>query len=257
MRLVARLTIAGLCAWLGVAMQAAPARAIAYGGYSLRASLDTWHDDNLARGIALTSADLPNGNQDFGLQLGLSMGNVVVFSPAIDTWLIVGLHGTRGWFYPSLGNAWASLMLDTEWHLNSGQEAYWLLGPSFFWGNGTFYTSEIGFVQPVWPGADVRGGVGGAYYAVDTAGASYGLPSIGIGLDQVLPSKTLLGLRYALQAQIFSASQVDPRHQVFASVTQPLGAGFEVHAYYLETIDLSDTTPYWEGYVDLGVGYDF
>jgi hypothetical protein len=40
-------------------------------------------------------------------------------------------------------------------------------------------------------------------------------------------------------------------------VGQTLGAGLEVHGDYTETIDLSESVGYTEGYFGVGVAYDY
>jgi hypothetical protein len=235
----------------------APAFAVAYGGWNARMTLDSWYDDNLTRGLAVTTTTLPYGNQELGLNLGLGVGNVFVITPEIDSWVIVNAHGRTGAFYPSLSGAWGSLFSNTVVHLDGGREAYGLLGVTHFLGSGTYYAGEAGLVQPLWGGASGRLEAGVGNYQSFTAGYSFGMPSVGAGFDQAFQTGTTLGVRYAFQTQFYDAGRVDPRHQLYLLASQRLWGNWEVHGHYLGTLDTSSTTGYREGYVDLGVGYDF
>lgn len=243
---------------LAVALLSAaePAQAIAYGGWNARLSLDSWYDDNLTRGITVSPAALPYGNQELGLNLGASLGNVFVLTPEIDSWLIASVNGRAGVLYPSLSGVWGSLFSNTVMHLDGGREAYMLLGTTHFWNSGTYNAAGAGLVQSLWTGASARveAGVGG--YFANQASSSFTMPSIGGGLDQVFMTGTSLGARYAYQTLFYSASTT-PRHQFYLFASQRLGANWEVHGRYLRTIDLSSTNGYQEGYFDMGVGYDF
>jgi hypothetical protein len=239
---------------LGVA---APAEAVSYGGWNARASMDTWYDDNLARGLVLPADVLPNGNQDLGMNVGLTVGNAFVLTPDVDTWVIASAHGRAGVLYPSLSGAWGSLFSNTVWHLDGGRETYALLGSTHFFGAGTYHAGELGFVQPLWTGASARVQAGAGRYFTSTTGSGFTMPTLGGGLDHAFTTGTLVGVRYAYQTLMYEDSRVDPRHQVYGYVSQRLGANWEVHARYLRTVDLSTTAGYTEGYMDAGIGYDF
>jgi hypothetical protein len=240
----------------GVLLAAAPAQALEYGGWSAGASVDTYYDDNLARGSSVSAAALPYGNQDLGLNLGLNVGNVFVLRPDLDTWVIVSLHGRAGALYPSLSTAWGSVFSNTVWHLDGGREAYALLGSTGFWGSGAYHAAETGLVQPLWAGARARVQLGGGAYATQTVDAGFAMPSVGAGLDQVFMTGTQLGVRYAYQT-LFYSTRTAPRHQVYLLGSQRLGGGWEAHAQYLWTLDLSDGAGYTEGYLGAGIGYEF
>jgi hypothetical protein len=244
-------------ALLAIAMPAAPADAIAYGGWNARATLDSWYDDNLARGTVVSTTALPYGNSDFGLHVGLGLGNVFVLTPDIDTWVIVNAHGRVGAFYPSLSGAWGSVFSNTVWHLDGGRELYGLLGVTHFLTLGTYWAGELGFAQPLWWGGTARLEAGAGSYRSFTSGYSFAMPSVGGGFDQVFTTGTTVGFRYAYQTQFYDASRIDPRHQLYLLASQRLNANWELHAHYLKTFDVSATTGYTEGYVDFGVGYDF
>jgi hypothetical protein len=248
--------VAGVAALGMIGLAAAPASAIAYGGWTAGASVDTYYDDNLTRGLVVPSTALPYGNQDLGLNLGLSVGNVFLLTPEVDTWLIASVHGRAGVLYPSLSGAWGSLYSNTVWHLDAGREIYALLGSTGFWSAGWYHAAEAGFVQPLWGGASARVQLGGGTYLVDTADAGFTMPSVGVGFDQAWLTGTQVGLRYAYQT-LFYVSRTDPRHQLYALASQRLGGGFEVHAQYLRTLNVSDTAGYTESYVGAGMGYEF
>lgn len=240
-----------------VGLVAEPASAIAYGGWNGRLSLDSWYDDNLTRGLTVSPAALPYGNQELGLNLGASLGNVFVLTPEIDSWLIASVHGRVGVLYPSLSGAWGSLFSNTIWHLEGGREAYLLLGATHFFNSGTYNAAGAGLVQPLWAGGSARAEAGVGGYRADVASSSFTMPSIGGGLDQAFMTGTVLGARYAYQTLFYTTAQVAPRHQLYLFATQRLGPNWELHARYLRTLDLSATAPYQEGYWDAGVGYDF
>jgi hypothetical protein len=233
----------------------APAYAVDYGGWNARATLDGWHDDNMARGVAVTTTSLPNGNQDFGAHLGLSFGNVWLLTPVLDTWLIVDGHGSAGLLYPALSDVWGALYSHTVWHLDGGRDAFVLGGATGFWGNGNYLSAQAGMVQPLWIGASARGEAGVGLYTTNVAGSSFSMPSIGGGIDQLLVTGTQLSAHYAFQFQAYDDGHTVPRHQVYLRAGQPVGNGWEVHATYLETIDLS-VSSYLEGYLGLGIAYE-
>lgn len=234
-----------------------PADAFAYGGWNARVSFNSWHDDNLSRGLVVSPSALPYGNQDLGLNMGLSLGNVFVLAPDLDTWLIGNLYGRTGFLYPTLSSAWGSIFSNTVRHLDGGRELYLLLGTTAFWGNGHYFAGETGFVQPLWAGANARVEAGAGTYMVETAGASFGMPSLGLGFDQAFSTGTQLGARYAYQTLFYDAGRVDPRHQLYLLASQRIGGGWELHARYLRTFATSPTAGYQEGYFDLGMDYDF
>ena len=248
-----RLLGLALAAWLAVPL---PAMAMTYGGWNAHLSLDSWYDDNLSRGLVVTPADLPNGNQDLGLHLGASLGNVWLVTPDVDAWVIVDAHGSRGVFYPDLSDAWGSLIANTIWHMEGGREASLMLGSSAFWGNGLYHALAAGFGQPVWYGGVARLEGGASLYATDVSGAGFWMPSLGGGLDQDLPTGTRLSLRYAFQPRFYDDSSPDPRHQVLVRVGQRFLTHWEAHASYLETLDTSSSGGYAEGYFGLGIAYD-
>jgi hypothetical protein len=236
--------------------QAPPAEALTYGGWNARLTFDTWRDDNLARGLAVSTDVLPYGNEDLGGRVGLTIGNVLVLTPDIDMWVLTGVSGTRGMNYPDLGALWGSLFVNTVWHLEGGREAFALVGTTKYFGTGTYYAGELGVAQPLWPGATARVEIGSGRFAGEVAGTDFALPSVGGGVEQWFPTGTSVGVRYALQAQTTDTGSA-PRHQIYALASQRLGWGFEVHAHYLETIDQSETAGYRGGYADLGVAYEF
>lgn len=249
-----KLLTAITAAFAGLALACAPAEAIAYGGWTAHLTADGWHDDNLARGLPLTSVSLPNGNQDFGVHLGLTVGNVFVLTPDVDTWLLADAHGLVGAVYPSLDDTWGALTSNTVWRVTPDLHAYGLASASLFWGDGAYYAAELGLVRGLWSGANARVELGAGTYVTTVSGAGFTMPSAGLGLDQAFPTGTVVGLRYAFQALFYSTSPT-PRNQVLVRVGQPLGHGFEVHASYLETIDTS-ANGYWDGYLGAGVSYD-
>lgn len=249
--------LAGVLAVAGVmAAFASPALAIAYGGWTAGASLDTYYNDNLTRGLVVPSTALPYGNQDLGLNLGLSIGNVFVLTPEIDTWVIASAHGRAGVLYPSLSGAWGSLYSNTIWHLEGGRETYVLFGTTRFLSSGWYHALEGGFVQPLWAGASGRVQVGGGSYLADVVDASFTMPSIGVGFDQAWVTGTQVGVRYAYQS-LFYSSRTDPRHQIYLLASQKLGGNWEAHAQYLRTINVSADAGYAEGYFGAGIGYEF
>lgn len=244
---VRRLGLA-IAAWLAAT---APVQAIDYGGWNARASLDSWYDDNLTRGLAVSADTLANG--DVGLHLGASVGNVWLLTPDLDAWLIVDLHGSYGLNYPTLSDAWGSLVSNTVWHLNGGREAALMLGTSAFWGSGNYHAASLDFRQPLWAGASVHVEGGASTYRTDVDGASFWMPSAGGGLDQAFPTGTLVGLRYAYQPRFYEAA-VAPRHQGLLRASQRFGS-WELHASILETVDTS-SNGFQEGYFGCGVAYD-
>jgi hypothetical protein len=249
--------------WLGALALAAlvaspaPAEAVAYGGWNARVTLDSWYDDNLTRGLAVSTGTLPNGNQDLGLNVGVGVGNVFVLTPEVDTWVLVNAHGRTGLYYPSLSGGWGSLFSNTVVHLDGGREAYGLVGATHFLGSGTYYAGELGLVQPMWAGASGRLEAGTGLYRSYTTGYSFAMPSLGLGLDQAFQTGTTVGVRYAFQTQFYDEGRIDPRHQIYLLASQRVWGNMEVHAHVLETFDTSGTNGYQEGYFDLGVGYDF
>lgn len=234
---------------------AAPAAALSYGGWSARAGLDSWHDDNLARGSAISAAALPRGNQDLGARLSLSVGNVFVWAPEVETWLLANASGSVGLFYPELGAFWGSLYGQTVWRLAPGRELFWLAGGTLYGAAGTYLATELGLVQALWPGASARLEAGGALFAAEDPETGFALPSAGVGIDQLLPTGTQLGARYALQRQAFAAYAL-PRHQASLLLSQRLAPSWELHAQYLATIVPDAAAGYVEGYANLGVSFE-
>jgi hypothetical protein len=243
--------LAAMLAWTA---GGAPALAIDYGGWNARASIDSWYDDNLTRGLAVSADTLANGSQDLGLHLGASVGNVWLLTPDLDTWLIVDVHGSYGLFYPSLSGTWGSLVSNTVWHLGGGRETSLMLGTSAFWGNGNYHAASLDFKQPLAAGASAHLEGGASTYQTNVAGASFWMPSAGGGLDWALPTGTLLGLRYAFQPRFYEADSA-PRHQALVRASQRLGA-WELHASVLETLDTTAGAGFQEGYFGCGVAYD-
>ena len=185
----------------------------------------------------------------------MSLGNVWLLTPDLDTWVIGEVHGSGGWNYPQLDDAWGALYSNTVWHVGGGHDAYLLLDASLFWGYGAYDAAEAGYVWPLWNGASVRteGGVGD--YQTPMSGQSFWMPSVGAGFDQVFPEGTTFSLRYAFQAQYYSEPRYAPRHQAYARLGQRLGGNWEAHLTYLETIDMS-SEPYNEGYASVGLDYE-
>lgn len=199
---------------------------------------------------------LPNGNQDVGLHLGVTVGNVWLVTPELDTWLIVDLHGSRGWFYPDLSDTWGSLFSNTVWHLGNGRDAYVLAGSSVFWGNGNYTAGELGLAQPLWSGATARAELGAGLYMAGGTTTGFWMPSGGAGIDQALPTGTTLGLRYAFGEQFLETGSVAPRHQLYGRLSQRVSGNWEFHVSYLETLDVSTGAGFAEGYLGAGVAYD-
>ncbi|HEY9724247.1 MAG TPA: hypothetical protein V6D47_19760 [Oscillatoriaceae cyanobacterium] len=251
--------LAGAIAALLAAFMAtpSPARAVDYGGWSARVTLDGWHDDNVTRGPVLATDVLPYGNQDLGLHLGTTFGNVWLLRPDLDAWLICDLHGTAGLYYPSLDDVWGGLYGNGIWHLPGGRDATVLVGSSAFWNNGYFHVGELSFGQPLWPGATARAELGGGYYATNVADGSFWTPSVGASFAQSFATGTQLLARYAFQPRFYVTPRYAPRHELTLRVAQSLGAGFELHVDYIDTLDLSQSVGYNEGYLGSGLAYTY
>lgn len=239
------------------ALSAAPARAVDYGGFSARVTLDGWHDDNVTRGPVLATDVLPYGNQDLGLHLGTTIGNVWLLRPDLDAWLIVDLHGTAGFYYPALDDVWGGVYANGIWHLPGGRDATVLVGSSDFWNNGYFHVAELSFGQPLFFGVTARAEAGGGYYQTSVTDGSFWTPSVGFSLSQDFASGTQALARYAFQPRFYLTPRYAPRHQLTLRIAQPLGAGFELHVDYIDTLDLSASVGYNEGYLGSGLAYTY
>lgn len=254
MKAIARLLRAAALALPALGFLAAPASALSYGGWSARLGLDSWYDDNLARGAAVAPGALARGNQDLGGRLSLSVGNVLVWTPEVETWVLANASGSMGYLYPELAFAWGSLYQQTLWHLGEGRDLFWLAGATTYGGPGTYLATELGYVQALWEGAAARFEAGGGYFGAAADTDSFALPSVGVGLDQGFPTGTLLGARYALQAQGY-ADHTQPRQQASLMALQRLGEQWELHAQLLITGVSGQGSPYTESYFNVGVGF--
>jgi hypothetical protein len=237
---------------LAVLGWAGPAEAIAYGGWTAGASLDTYYSDVLTRGLTIGTTALPTASQDVGLNMGLTLGNVFVLTPDVDTWVLASAQGRVGAWVTPATTAWGSLYSNTVWRLDGGREAYALLGATRFWDVGWYQALEGGLVQPLWEGARGRLQLGGGRYATDGGSGDFWMPSAGVGLDQTWASGTTVGVRWAYQALTF-ATGTEPRQQAYAIASQRLGEGWEAHVQALRTFSAASA----DGYVGTGLGYEF
>ncbi|MEB3223412.1 MAG: hypothetical protein VKS61_15160 [Candidatus Sericytochromatia bacterium] len=229
-----------------------PAHALAYGGWTAGASLDTYHSDVTTRGLTIGTTALPSTSQDLGLNLGLTFGNVFVLTPDVDTWVLASAQGRAGaWAQPST-TAWGSLYSNTVWRLDGGREAYALLGTTRFWDVGWYQAAEGGLIQPLWDGARGRLQLGAGRHATDAGSGDFWMPSAGLGLDLTWPSGTGLGLRWAYQHLVY-ATGAEPRQQAYAIASQRLGEGWEAHLQVLRSFGDARA----DGYVGTGLGYEF
>ncbi|MEB3327778.1 MAG: hypothetical protein VKQ33_00950 [Candidatus Sericytochromatia bacterium] len=247
-RLAAHLGACGLVALGG----AGPAEAIAYGGWTAGASLDTYYSDVATSGLTIGTTALPTASQDVGLNAGLTVGNVFVLTPDVDTWVLASAQGRVGAWATPAAIAWSSLFSNTVWRLDGGQEAYALLGATRFLDVGWYRAVEGGLIQPLWEGARGRVQLGGGRYTTDAGSGDFWMPTLGLGLDQAWPTGTSVGVRWAYQALTYATGR-EPRQQASAVASQRLGGGWEAHLQVLRTFSATSA----DGYAGTGLGYEF
>lgn len=249
-RAVGAIALAASC------LLAAPAEAVEYGGWYARLTLDSWHDDNLARQSSFRPDRFPRGNQDFGADAGLSLGSVFVLDPRFDLWITGSARASRAVLYPEWSGAAASLYGDLAYHWNADTEAYLAAGASRAWAGSPFYSAELGLERRLWPGGRAHAAAGYAEYLSDRPALSYHLPNASVGFRQSFPTGTRLGLSYGYQQRMYQANRTDPQHQLFGIATQRLFGRFELRARYAYTLATSASAGFRNGFLSVGLAYD-
>lgn len=230
------------------------ASAMAYGGWYGRATLDGWHDDNLARQDTPLPEFFPKGNEDAGAELSVSLGSVFLFGPDLDLWLTGSGSGSLALLYPALDSSSAALFADLDWHGLPGMAAYASVGSSFFYGGSPFYIGEVGLEHQLWPGAWLTGAANWGYSDSGSADFRYSAPGAALGLQQGFATGTRLGLSYGVQQRRFG-SHNDLDHEIYAIAEQRLSDNWELRARYAYDIVVSDVRGYRNGIFTMGLAF--
>lgn len=232
----------------------APAQALEYGGWYGRATLDGWHDDNLARGRALDPAWLPSGNQDLGGDLGLALGSVWLLAPALDLWVTANGHASRAWRYPDASGASLGLFTELSWHRDADTQAYISAGASHRWGAGLFYLADMGLQRRMWPGGWLHAATALGMSQGDRPALRYALPSVSVGVQQGFEPGTRVSLSYGYQQRHFERAATEAQHQLFLLAAQRLDAHLELRTRYALTLG-STPNPFRSGLLTFGLAY--
>lgn len=232
-----------------------PAQAVEYGGWYARATLDTWHDDNLARYRVATPESFPRGNQDLGADLGLAVGNVFLLAPSLDLRLTVSGRGSRAALYPEWSGASAGLFADLGYRWDEQTDAYVAAGSSFTWGASPYHLAEAGLERRLWPGGSAHAAAGLGLNASERASLRYVAPGLSLGVQQRFETGTSLALSYGYMQRQYEAARLDPQHQIFVLAAQRLNRQWELRARYGYTLATSQTTGFRNGFLTLGLAY--
>ncbi|MFP5503472.1 MAG: hypothetical protein ACLGIN_13365, partial [Candidatus Sericytochromatia bacterium] len=232
---------------------APPAEAVEFGGWYGRATLDAWHDDNLARQEVPRLSFYPRGNQDLGGNVGLALGSAFLLTPSLELWLTGSARLSRAWIYPEWSGLSTALFADLSHRWTPDLSSYLSAGSSMFWGGSPYHMAEVGIEQRAWPGGWVYGAAGLGMLQSDNPAWAFWMPGLTAGFQQGFPTGTRASLSYGYQERRYEGDRREPQHQVFLLLGQRMSDRVELRARYGYTLATAPEASYRNGFLSFGL----
>lgn len=240
----------------GLLLAAAPAEAVEFGGWYGRATLDAWHDDNLARQATPALSFYPRGNQDLGGNVGLALGTAFLLTPTLELWLTGSARASRAMVYPEWSGFSTALFADLSQRWTPDLATYLSAGSSMFWGGSPYHMAELGIERRAWPGGWLYGAAGVGAFASDSAERAFWMPGLTAGFQQGFATGTRLALSYGFQERRYAGDRQEPQHQVFLLAGQRMSDRVEFRARYGYTVATSAQASYRNGFFSFGLAFE-